>query len=63
MNLSHCRACGAVLRVELLPGWGEEPVKHECIAPCHQCEPAGECQARTPCRATTEPGGSQHGAS
>ena len=54
-DFSHCRLCGAGLRVVHYPGWGSEPVKHQCEpALCHQCESAGECQARTPCRPSTE---------
>lgn len=57
MNTSHCRLCGATLRTALLPGWGEEPVKHDCPAQlCHQCDAVGECQARTPCHALAEVG-------
>ena len=29
-DLSRCNICGAVLRVVHYPGWGDEPVKHEC---------------------------------
>ena len=51
-DLSRCNLCGAVLRVVHYPGWGNEPVKHECrpVDLCHQCEASGECQARTPCK-------------
>lgn len=41
-DLSRCNLCGAVLRVVHYPGWGNEPVKHECRPTQHPLETHAE---------------------